>query len=95
MDVVKIDRSFVSRMDEDPRASALVEAVVRIADVMGKTVVAEGIETATQLGHLRGMGSASGQGFLFARPLAVDVATEVARQSRGGWEGLWALGATA
>ncbi|MEM1115537.1 MAG: EAL domain-containing protein [Bacteroidota bacterium] len=95
VDVVKIDRSFVGRMDDDPQAGALVEAVVRMSDVLGKSVVAEGIETPTQLSFLREVGSASGQGFLLARPLSVEQATEAALEDKASWASYWARTAAA
>ena len=95
VDVVKIDRSFVGRMDDDPQAGALVEAVVRMSDVLGKSVVAEGIETPTQLSALRDIGSASGQGYLFARPLSVEHATEVASAEKASWASYWPVNAAA
>jgi EAL domain-containing protein (putative c-di-GMP-specific phosphodiesterase class I) len=69
-DVVKIDQSFVERMsDESPEAS-LAGSIVRIGQGLRLTTVAEGIETASQLGALRSMGCELGQGFYFARSLS-------------------------
>jgi diguanylate cyclase (GGDEF)-like protein len=69
-DVVKIDQSFVERMsDESPEAS-LAGSIVRIGQGLRLTTVAEGIETATQLGALRSMGCELGQGFYYAPSLS-------------------------
>jgi diguanylate cyclase (GGDEF)-like protein/PAS domain S-box-containing protein len=78
IDCLKIDQSFVSRLDQDraagPRGQANEVAVVRsiilLGSSLGKVVVAEGIETESQLAQLREMGCRFGQGYLLARPLA-------------------------
>jgi diguanylate cyclase (GGDEF)-like protein len=69
LDVVKIDRSFISRMLYDQTAAAVVDAVVRIAEALAVTVTAEGIETVEQLQRVRELGCHHAQGFLFAKPL--------------------------
>ena len=68
--VLKVDRSFVGRIDE-ARGSALVEAIVAMSRSLGLSTIAEGIETAGQLQALTDFGCVYGQGFLFARPLSV------------------------
>jgi EAL domain-containing protein (putative c-di-GMP-specific phosphodiesterase class I) len=72
LDIVKIDRSFVSRMDRDARAAQLVHAIVNLARNLRVKVVAEGVETREQLAALRGMGCDFAQGFLFAEPLSEE-----------------------
>ncbi|HEV3049956.1 MAG TPA: EAL domain-containing protein, partial [Longimicrobium sp.] len=72
LDIVKIDRSFVSRMDRDARAAQLVHAIVNLARNLRVKVVAEGVETREQLAALRGMGCDFAQGFLFAEPLTEE-----------------------
>ncbi len=69
VDSLKIDRSFVERLDgSDPRAE-LVRAILAIARSLGLGVVAEGVETDVQRRELEAMGCPLAQGFLFARPL--------------------------
>jgi diguanylate cyclase (GGDEF)-like protein/PAS domain S-box-containing protein len=72
LDVVKIDRSFVSQMDRDGRSAQLVHAIVNLARNLRVKVVAEGVETREQLAALRGMGCDYAQGFLFAEPLSEE-----------------------
>ena len=67
IDVVKIDRSFVDGVDVDSVKSAIVSAVINLSQAIGSTTVVEGIETASQLEHLRGLGCTTAQGFFFAR----------------------------
>jgi EAL domain-containing protein (putative c-di-GMP-specific phosphodiesterase class I) len=78
-DVLKIDRSFVSRMTEGDQALQIVRTIIELARVMGMDVVAEGIETAEQYSLLRGLGCRYGQGFLFARPMPADAVTQLLR----------------
>ena len=68
-DVVKIDRSFVDGLGQDTGDSAIVAAVVRLAHELDLQVIAEGVETAEQLAHLRQLGCEQGQGFLWSKPL--------------------------
>jgi diguanylate cyclase (GGDEF)-like protein/PAS domain S-box-containing protein len=72
VDVVKVDRSFVSGMSADATDRELVAAVVGMGRALNLCVVAEGIETAEQAEVLREMGCDLGQGYLFSRPVAGD-----------------------
>ena len=70
IDILKIDRSFVSGLTQGPEEAALAQAVVKLAKILKLRAVAEGIETAEQLEMLRSLGCVTGQGYLFAKPLA-------------------------
>src|SRR5690606_33021299 len=72
VDVVKVDRSFIHRLGTTPADVALVRAIIRMADALGLSVTAEGIETFDQLGQLVDLGCPNGQGFLLARPAPPD-----------------------
>jgi diguanylate cyclase (GGDEF)-like protein/PAS domain S-box-containing protein len=65
---IKIDRSFVSGLGIESEDTSIVEAVVRLGQALGLTVVAEGIESPLQLSRLRELGCDRGQGYLFGRP---------------------------
>ena len=69
VDTLKIDRSFVARLDAGEGHGSIVRAVVGLARDRGLTVVAEGVETAGQHDRVRQLGCDLAQGFLFARPL--------------------------
>jgi len=69
VDVLKIDRSFVSVIDDTSSASMLVQVIVQLGSELGLEVVAEGIETVPEYEKLLAMTCKSGQGFLFAKPL--------------------------
>ncbi|MFB6841915.1 aminotransferase class I/II-fold pyridoxal phosphate-dependent enzyme [Streptomyces sp. NPDC056361] len=74
IDVLKVDKSFIDDITTDPQQVALVEGIVRIADVLGLQVVAEGIEHEEQRALLAEMGCRFGQGYLFARPMTAHQA---------------------
>lgn len=76
IDVLKIDKSFVCGMMVDPDAVAIVRAVLSLAEALGMSTTAEGIETVELATTLATLGCASGQGFYFAKPLEADVALE-------------------
>jgi diguanylate cyclase (GGDEF)-like protein/PAS domain S-box-containing protein len=69
LDFLKIDRSFVSRIDVDEHSREIVSAIIHLAHALDLVVVAEGIESEAQLAALRGFGCDRGQGFLFAPAL--------------------------
>jgi len=69
VDVLKIDRSFVDRLETSDRDREIVAAVTAMAHVLKMTVVGEGIETEGQLRQLTDLGCDAAQGFLLARPL--------------------------
>jgi diguanylate cyclase (GGDEF)-like protein len=82
IDVLKIDKSFVSGMMVDPDAVAIVRAVLSLADALGMSTTAEGIETVELATTLATLGCASGQGFYFARPLEAEAALDYWKSRR-------------
>ena len=76
IDSLKVDRSFVRALGVDSKEAAVVRAVVRavvqLGTSLGKVVVAEGIETESQLSQLRDMGCVQGQGYWLSRPLTAQ-----------------------
>ncbi|MEO7564453.1 MAG: bifunctional diguanylate cyclase/phosphodiesterase [Sphingomicrobium sp.] len=74
IDVLKIDRSFVSGMMADPDSVAIVRAVLGLAEALGMSTTAEGIETVELATTLAALGCAAGQGYYFSRPLKADEA---------------------
>ncbi len=72
--VLKIDRSFVTRMDASVEDRVIVRAISGLAHALGRTVLAEGVEREQQAVALAEHGVELGQGYLFDRPLAVDQA---------------------
>ena len=82
IDVLKIDKSFVSGMMTDPDAIAIVRAVLGLADALGMSTTAEGIETVELATTLATLGCSSGQGFYFAKPLEAEAALEYWKSRR-------------
>jgi diguanylate cyclase (GGDEF)-like protein len=78
---LKIDRSFVMRLGEDDRSTAVVEAISDLAHTFGMDVVAEGIERAVERALLIDIGCEYGQGYLFGRPMPFNEAAGLLRQS--------------
>jgi EAL domain-containing protein (putative c-di-GMP-specific phosphodiesterase class I) len=84
VDVLKIDRSLIDRLGRsDSSAERLVSAMVGFARDMGIQTVAEGVETARQLGELSDMGCELAQGFYFWEPMPGPAATELLSSNRG------------
>ncbi|CUA83511.1 diguanylate cyclase/phosphodiesterase with GAF sensor [Gulbenkiania indica] len=71
-DVLKIDQSFVFEVDRKEESAAIVRAILALAAALGLDVVAEGVETATQVARLTNMGCAKLQGYYFGRPAPAD-----------------------
>ncbi|MFI5843292.1 putative bifunctional diguanylate cyclase/phosphodiesterase [Catenuloplanes sp. NPDC051500] len=69
VDIVKLDRSFVSEIGSSAANESIVRAVLAMADALGLRVVAEGVETAPQRDWLRAQGCDLAQGWLFGRPV--------------------------
>jgi EAL domain-containing protein (putative c-di-GMP-specific phosphodiesterase class I) len=69
VDAVKLDQTFILRLGEHPRSTAIVESVLRLGAALGLGTVAEGVETVAQLEQLRQLGCDAAQGFHIGRPM--------------------------
>jgi diguanylate cyclase (GGDEF)-like protein/PAS domain S-box-containing protein len=78
---LKVDRSFVNRMNQASQQSAIVKAIVSLAHDLGMEVIAEGVETRAQLDALRALRCRRGQGFLFSKPLPAEQAERLLAKS--------------
>jgi diguanylate cyclase (GGDEF)-like protein/PAS domain S-box-containing protein len=81
IDAVKVDRSFVEGLGSDPHASALVAAIIAMAEALGMDATAEGVETNVQLAGLKKVGCPRAQGYLFARPMPGNAMDEFVARS--------------
>ena len=72
IDILKIDRSFVTHLHEDQDDAAIANAVISLAKSLGLQVVAEGIENIEQLHFLQNQHCESGQGYYFSRPVPAE-----------------------
>jgi EAL domain-containing protein (putative c-di-GMP-specific phosphodiesterase class I) len=79
LDVLKIDRSFVQGIGTSAEDDAIVRAVISMAQSLGLSVTAEGIETSEQARLLREWSCQTGQGYLFSRPLPAEEFTALFR----------------
>jgi len=78
-DMLKIDRSFVSRMEDGDQGIHIVRAIIELARALDMDAIAEGIETAEQLRLLCELGCRYGQGYYFAPPLPADKISHLLR----------------
>lgn len=76
VDVLKIDRSFVTRLHLDDNDQAIVDTIILIAHRLGLEVIAEGVEDISELNALKNLGCEQFQGFLFDKPLSANTVTQ-------------------
>jgi EAL domain-containing protein (putative c-di-GMP-specific phosphodiesterase class I) len=72
VDAIKIDRSFIAGIANSPESHTIIRTLIQLGDALGLETLAEGIEDRGQLDALVRDDCDSGQGFLYARPLAAD-----------------------
>jgi PAS domain S-box-containing protein len=84
VDILKIDRSFVSHMDADAEARQIAHLIIEFAHMVKLQVIAEGVETSAQVGHLRSLGCEFGQGYFFSKPVDHDGVKQVLAASLDG-----------
>lgn len=77
LDTLKIDQSFVKQIDETSKSLGLVPVIVNIARILEMNIVAEGIETSTQLQQLIRLNCTLGQGYLFSPPVDEKTAAQL------------------
>ncbi len=88
VDALKIDRSFLTQLAENPEGETLIRTLVQLGKALNIETLAEGIERANELALLQEENCDSGQGYLFARPLDVADAEEFLRSWRAEDAGL-------
>jgi diguanylate cyclase (GGDEF)-like protein/PAS domain S-box-containing protein len=91
IDILKIDRSFVSRLTNSDNGPELARAVITLGETLGLDTVAEGIELEPQVGALLALGCVAGQGFLFAKAGSLEALSHSAFVGRRN--ALWTAGA--
>ncbi len=84
IDVLKIDRSFLSRVTEDSDNQAIVRTILALARALKLEAVAEGVETREQLEFLRALGCERAQGFLFGEPVGAETISALLGACRTG-----------
>jgi EAL domain-containing protein (putative c-di-GMP-specific phosphodiesterase class I) len=71
-DKIKIDKSFIRNLTQQPRSSAIISSIVTLARGLDMSVTAEGVETAEEFERLKALDVNFAQGYLFGRPLPID-----------------------
>ena len=84
IDIIKIDRSFVSGLGTNPGDGAVVQSMIELAQRLGVHTTAEGIERPEQVTLLQSLGADLGQGYLFSKPVAGEDITHLLTNSRTG-----------
>ena len=82
VDILKIDRSFLTTATTSVQSAALVRTLVQLGDALGLDIIAEGIERSDQLRTLREAGCPKAQGFLFAQPMPKEKIDRLLRSGR-------------
>ncbi|MBF0469382.1 MAG: EAL domain-containing protein, partial [Desulfamplus sp.] len=82
LSIIKIDREFIDGLDKKPQSRAITSAVTKMASVMDKKTIAEGVENEAQLFELQAQGCDMIQGFYFYRPMAVDEYIELLQNQK-------------
>jgi diguanylate cyclase (GGDEF)-like protein/PAS domain S-box-containing protein len=75
VDMIKLDRAFVTEIDVRPAARRMAAAILQISAAIGAGIVAEGVETEAEAATLRDLGYELGQGYLLARPMPIEALT--------------------
>jgi EAL domain-containing protein (putative c-di-GMP-specific phosphodiesterase class I) len=74
IDVIKVDKSFIAKLTDQPSSREVVNAIIGLAHRLGMVVVAEGVETSEQRQELTQLGADLCQGFYFAKPMLATLA---------------------
>jgi EAL domain-containing protein (putative c-di-GMP-specific phosphodiesterase class I) len=82
-DTLKIDRSFVSRLEQPGKHAEIVRTIISLARALSMEVVAEGVETLGQLAQLQMLGADSAQGYWFSRPVDAQGFSEMLIARKG------------
>ena len=83
VDTLKIDRSFISRVDTDDETAEIVRVIVMLAQGLQLHVVAEGVETQAQADWLKNIGCEFAQGYFFSKPVPADAIEQLLDKSAG------------
>jgi EAL domain-containing protein (putative c-di-GMP-specific phosphodiesterase class I) len=82
---LKVDRSFVHQMMTDDKSLSIVKTLIHLANLLNLNLIAEGIETADQQNRLHELGVQMGQGYYFAKPMALGAFAEMLFRLQVAW----------
>jgi EAL domain-containing protein (putative c-di-GMP-specific phosphodiesterase class I) len=83
VDSLKIDRAFISQMDKDAEIHKIVQVIIMLAQTLGLTTVAEGIDTEAQVNQLKKLACGFAQGYYFSKPADHAAMSELLRMVNG------------
>jgi EAL domain-containing protein (putative c-di-GMP-specific phosphodiesterase class I) len=89
MDTLKVDKSFVGRLENSNEDRAIIHTILNLGQQLGLDVVAEGIETEAQVVMLKQAGCDYGQGYFFAKPLDHQSVEALLQQTDLSWHHWW------
>ena len=75
--MLKIDRTFIADLQDNPRNFEFVRAIANFAHILGMEVTVEGVESAEQLSRVRGLGIRQAQGYYFSRPIPAEAVADL------------------
>jgi diguanylate cyclase (GGDEF)-like protein len=88
LNCLKVDQSFTSDLTDDAHSRSLTQAIIRMADALKMTTIAEGVETRGQLKWLRDHKCSVGQGYLFSHPVASALVQRATERTEAQWASL-------
>jgi len=88
INALKVDQSFTADLTEDGHSRSLTQAIIRMAEALKMTTIAEGVETRGQLGWLRGQKCNVGQGYLFSPAVPADLVRFTSARIESNWNDL-------
>ncbi len=96
VDVIKLDRAFVSNVDGRREARGMAAAILQMSTAIGAAIIAEGVETQAEADTLLDLGYEMAQGYLLARPMTIAdlramVGAEVGGQARARRDACWSV----
>lgn len=86
VDIVKIDQSFIARLNDNDASRAIVMKTIELAHLLHLLVVCEGVETAEQDQEVTALASDFSQGFYFARPMTAEILDDTTDRDKAGWK---------
>jgi EAL domain-containing protein (putative c-di-GMP-specific phosphodiesterase class I) len=84
VDTLKIDRSFITHIQNDGQNTEIIRAIIALSDSLGIQAIAEGVETSFQIHHHKSLGCEFAQGFFFSPPLDAE-STRLLLQAPPNW----------
>jgi len=88
LNALKVDQSFTADLTKDAHSRSLTQAIIRMAEALKMTTIAEGVETRGQLDWLRGQKCNLGQGYLFSPAVAADLVPATNARIEDHWKSL-------